>query len=60
MQDWLVGCGKNILIFNWQGEPVKQVKTDIRLGPINFSEERNTIYAICYDGAEFYIGYHKL
>jgi len=59
-KDWTVALGKNILIFDWEGKPIKRVKTDIRLGYIDVSEERNTIYAICYDGEEFFIGYHKL
>jgi len=58
--DWTVSLGKNILIFDWEGKPIKRVKTDIRLGYIDVSDERNTIYAICYDGVEFFIGYHRM
>jgi len=58
--DWIVSFGKNIFIFDWEGEPIKRVKTDIRLGYVDISEEKNTIYAICYDGEEFFIGYYEL
>jgi hypothetical protein len=49
-----------MFVFDWDGNPLKRVKVNYPLAFMDYSEERNTIYAICYDGEEFFIGYHEL
>jgi len=58
--DWIKTLGKNILIFNWDGDPIKRIVLDVRLGNIVISENRNTIYAVYFDGEYFKLGYYEL
>jgi len=58
--DWITNLGREIFVLDWDGKPLKRVKVNYPLAFMDYSEERNTIYAICYDGEEFFIGYHKL
>ncbi len=58
--DWIKTLGKNILIFNWEGKPIKKIELDHRIGDIVISEKNKTIYFIFYDGDYFRLGYHQL
>jgi hypothetical protein len=58
--DWIASLGREMFVFDWDGNPLKRVKVNYPLAFMDYSEERNTIYAICYDGEEFFIGYHEL
>lgn len=58
--DWTAGLGREIFVFDWDGTPIKRAEVNYTLAYMEYSEERNTIYAVCYDGEEFFIGYHQL
>ncbi len=58
--DWLAGLGKNIFVFDWDGNPIKRIRTKQRVCDIIISESRNIMYAVYYDGEYFRIGYHQL
>ena len=58
--DFLSGYGKNILVFDWDGNPIKKITTDVRNGDIVISEKRKKLYAMYFDGEFFRIGYYDL
>lgn len=60
VRDWTAAFGREIFVFSWDGEPIKRVILNTKLAYTEYCEENNTIYAICYDGEEFFIGYHEL
>jgi len=60
MTDWTASLGREIFVFDWDGIPLKKGKLNYQIASMDYSEERNTIYAICYDGEEFFIGYHRM
>ncbi len=58
--EWIKSFGKNIFIFDYNGQPLVSVTSELRLGRIEISAKKNILYAVCYDGEEFFIGYHQL
>jgi len=59
-RSWIPQYGKNILVFDWDGNPIKKITTDVRNGDIVASEKRKKLYAMYFDGEFFRIGYYDL
>ncbi len=57
VKNWLVSFGKQILVFDWDGNPIMKIKTDYRMGTIDITEDGKTLYVGYFDGEYFRIGY---
>ncbi|MGC9513864.1 MAG: BF3164 family lipoprotein [Fidelibacterota bacterium] len=60
INDWIKSFGKNIHIFDWEGRPLKRIRTDYRIGDIVLSESRKRLYLVYYDEEYFRLGYIEL
>jgi len=59
-KDWLNAIGKNIHVFDWDGQPIKKIKSEYRICDMVYSEQRNTMYTIYFNGEYFKIGFTVL
>jgi hypothetical protein len=60
INDWIKSFGKNIHIFDWEGRPLKRIRTDYRIGDIVLSESQKRLYLVYYDEEYFRLGYIEL
>jgi hypothetical protein len=60
INDWIKSFGKNIHIFDWEGRPLKRIRTDYRIGNIVLSESQKRLYLVYYDEEYFRFGYIEL
>jgi hypothetical protein len=60
INDWIKSFGKNIHIFDWEGQPLKRIRTDYRIGNIVISESQKRLYLVYYDEEYFRFGYIEL
>jgi hypothetical protein len=60
INDWIKSFGKNIHIFDWEGRPLKRIRTDYRIGNIVISESQKRLYLVYYDEEYFRFGYIEL
>ena len=55
--NWINAQGKNIFVFDWNGNPIKKITTDFHILSIVASEKRKKLFMIYFDGEYFRIGY---
>jgi hypothetical protein len=60
INDWIKSFGKNIHIFDWEGRPLKRIRTDYRMGNLTLSESQKRLYLVYYDEEYFRFGYIDL
>jgi hypothetical protein len=60
INDWIKSFGKNIHIFDWEGRPLKRIRTDYRMGNLTLSESQKRLYLVYYDEEYFRLGYIDL